>query len=68
MTKQYERKAKGGNLLSAFELYQRNNDNVPGLGEMLVMSGSKPVGITFRMDTLMSQERFVQIMRSIFAA
>lgn len=36
MTKQYERKAKGGNLLSAFELYQRNNDNVPGLGEMLV--------------------------------
>lgn len=36
MTKQYERKAKGGNLLSAFELYQRNTDNMPGLGEMLV--------------------------------
>lgn len=36
MTKQYERKAKGGNLLSAFELYQRNSDKAPGLGEMLV--------------------------------
>ncbi|MEL5349750.1 AAA family ATPase [Serratia nevei] len=36
MTKQYERKAKGGNLLSAFELYQCNTDEAPGLDKMLV--------------------------------
>lgn len=36
MTKQYERKAKGGNLLSAFELYQRNTVEASGRDEMLV--------------------------------
>ena len=61
MTKQYERKAKGGNLLSAFELYQRNTDNMPGLGEMLVDEW-------FETCRDYIQERFVQIMRSIFAA
>ncbi|WP_241638752.1 retron Ec78 anti-phage system effector ATPase PtuA [Rosenbergiella epipactidis] len=36
MTKQYERKAKGGNLLSAFELYQQYSDEVHELGEILM--------------------------------